>query len=92
MATNKNERARRKPRRKKTARKPQLLARNANDDFTIGEWCRKRRVSRGTFYKMLKKGTAPNTLKIKKRRTITFEADADWQAKREAATAVELAT
>jgi len=58
-------------------------------DYTIKEWCAKRRVSRGLFYEMLKLGIAPKTMKLRKRRTISEEADAEWQAQREAATAAE---
>jgi hypothetical protein len=58
-------------------------------DYTIPEWCKKRRISRGLFYSMLRNGSAPKTLKLNKRRTISPEADAEWQTQREAATAVE---
>ena len=44
-------------------------------DYSIEEWCSKRRISRTLFYKMLKEGTAPRTLKLRKRRLITHEAD-----------------
>jgi predicted DNA-binding transcriptional regulator AlpA len=56
-------------------------------DFTVDEWCEKRRISRGLFYAMMRNGTAPRTMKIRKRRTITFEADVARQAQNEAATA-----
>jgi hypothetical protein len=52
-------------------------------DYTISEWCLRRRVSRFTFYKMLKAGTAPKTMKLNKRRTISVAADAAWQEARE---------
>jgi hypothetical protein len=56
-------------------------------DFTVDEWCDKRRISRFLFYEMLRDGTAPRTMKIRKRRTISPEADEEWQREREAATA-----
>src|SRR5215831_10383374 len=72
-------------RRKKAARRPQRLDRGPpipRRDYTIPEWCRKRRISRGLFYEMLKLGIAPRTMKLKKRRTISPEADAEWQTQR----------
>jgi hypothetical protein len=36
---------------------------------------------------MMRLGIAPRTKKLKKRRTISPKADADWEAEREAATA-----
>jgi hypothetical protein len=58
-------------------------------DYTVDDWCAKRRVSRFLFYKMLKAGTAPKTMKLNKRRTISIEADEAWQrAREEAETAV----
>ena len=41
-----------------------------------------------TFYELLKLGLAPKTMKLKKRRTITSQADAEWQAQRERETEV----
>ena len=52
----------------------------------VDAWCEKRRVSRFTFYKMLREGTAPKTMKLNKRRTIRLEADEVWQREREART------
>jgi AraC-like DNA-binding protein len=88
---------RKKARRKATSRRQRRLARalprrdNSHDDYSVSEWCRRRRISRGLFYKMLKEGTAPATLKLRKRRTITSAADAAWQAQRERETAAEAA-
>jgi len=83
MAIARHKQASRKPKRQRR-RQPLAICRNPNDDFTIEEWCRKRRISRGLFYKMLQAGSAPRTVKIFKRRIIPFEADAEWQAAREA--------
>jgi hypothetical protein len=67
----------------KRKRKRRMLPRNDSDDYTIAEWCKKRRVSRGLFYQMLKAGTAPRTMKLNKHRTIPFEADIEWETRRE---------
>jgi hypothetical protein len=90
MATSK------KPKHKKVRRKRRLaraLPRrdNSHDDYSIAEWCRRRRISRGLFYKMLRDGSGPKTMRLNKRRTITHEADAAWQAQRERETAAEAA-
>lgn len=61
--------------------------RGPEDDFTIPEWCRLRRIGRTTFYEMMKDGTAPKTLKLKKCVRISRSADAEWRAQRQAATA-----
>jgi hypothetical protein len=63
--------------------------RGPDDDFTIEEWCKKRRITKPHFYELLKLGLAPKTMKLKKRRTISSQADAEWQAEREAATRQE---
>jgi hypothetical protein len=61
--------------------------RKPDDDYSIEEWCAKRRISKVHFYAMLKAGLAPKTMKLKKRRTISPEADAEWQRERERETA-----
>ena len=53
-------------------------------DYSIEEWCSKRRIS----HKMLKEGTAPRTLKLRKRRLITHEADLLRQAQHEEVSAL----
>jgi hypothetical protein len=96
MATRKNKkkktsrrilrRTRATDRRQRLDRGPPTPRRD-DDDFTIDEWCAKRRISKVHFYKLLKLGLAPRTKKLLKRRTISPEADAEWQAERERATA-----
>jgi hypothetical protein len=50
-------------------------------DFTISEWCRKRRISRAEFYRLRARGLAPRVLEIAKLRRITLAADAEWEAR-----------
>ena len=50
-------------------------------DFTISEWCRKRRISRAEFYRLRARGLAPRVLEIAKLRRITPAADAEWEAR-----------
>jgi len=42
-------------------------------------------ISEGIFYKMKKRGITPREMKVGTRTLITFEAAADWQREREAA-------
>ena len=75
MARKQTSRTKSQQRRKQiTSRERQRRRRQAvatrdtsRDDYTIQEWCAKRRVSRGLFYKMLADGTAPATIKCRKR-------------------------
>jgi hypothetical protein len=51
--------------------------------YTIGEWCRKRHISRATFYRMKKRGETPVTIRVSGRDRITREDDEAWyQARR----------
>jgi hypothetical protein len=92
MARKKTSRASRKTKQRRRRRPTRAICRDTSaDDFTIQEWCAKRRVSRGTFYKLRKQGTAPRTHNVNKCVRISHKADAEWQAEREAATAAEVA-
>ena len=57
--------------------------------FTIDEWCRENRISRGTFYNLKSQGKAPAFIMIGNRPIITRRAHLDWLAEREAAAAEE---
>ena len=46
-------------------------------------------ISEGMFYKMKKQGITPRAMKVGTRTPITFEAAADWQREREAASVAE---
>jgi predicted DNA-binding transcriptional regulator AlpA len=57
--------------------------------FTISEWCETKRISRSLFYILDRRGEAPRTFRVGKRRLISAEADAEWVRKREAKSAHE---
>ncbi len=46
--------------------------------FSIPEFCKAHRISRATFYNMLKEGSAPLTVKVRSRRLIPFDAAEKW--------------
>ena len=52
--------------------------------FTIDEWCQRRRMSRGSYYKLRKSGKAPRLHYALTKPLISLEADAEWQREREA--------
>jgi predicted DNA-binding transcriptional regulator AlpA len=52
-------------------------------DYTIDQWCHKRKVCRATFYNLLKAGKAPRIIKVGSRTRISPEADEAWQKERE---------
>jgi hypothetical protein len=54
--------------------------------MTVAEWCAARRISKPMFYKLLRQGRGPVTYCVGSRRFISEEADAAWQAAREAET------
>ena len=68
-----------KPRKRAVKAK---ASRGPGDDYSIDEWCAKRRITKPHFYELLRRGLAPKTMKLKKRRTISQQADAEWQAGR----------
>ena len=51
--------------RRRTAVKKAKAPRRPDDDFTIDEWCAKRRITKPHFYELLKRGLAPKTMKLK---------------------------
>lgn len=55
--------------------------------YTIPEWCALRKISRATFYNLIKAGKAPRTMKIGRAVRISEEADRDWVRACEAAAA-----
>jgi hypothetical protein len=58
-------------------------------DLTIDEWCAKHGVSRGTWYNLQEEGKGPRFYYARSQVRITPEADAEWQAEREAETAAK---
>jgi predicted DNA-binding transcriptional regulator AlpA len=61
------------------------------ESFTIDEWCRARRMSRAMFYQLQARGDAPRTYRVGRQQRISPAADAEWVAKREAASVAEVA-
>jgi predicted DNA-binding transcriptional regulator AlpA len=55
--------------------------------LTIGQWCDAHGFSRSYFYLLEKRGEAPRTYRIGKFRRISDEANCEWVAAREAASA-----
>jgi hypothetical protein len=47
--------------------------------YTVDEFCREHRISRGTFYNLLKYGCAPRLMKVGSRTLVSSEAAADWR-------------
>jgi predicted site-specific integrase-resolvase len=54
--------------------------------FTIREWCERNRISRSLFYILDRRGEAPHTFRVGKRRLVSPEADVEWRREREART------
>jgi hypothetical protein len=77
-----------KKKKKKRSRKP-LPPRRDGDDFSIAEWCAKRRISASMFHKIRNLGLGPRVTQVGRRVTISEAADAEWEAARarDAATA-----
>jgi hypothetical protein len=48
---------------------------SASRSFTIAEWCERRRISKGVFYKLAQQGRAPLTHNAGAKRLISGEAD-----------------
>jgi excisionase family DNA binding protein len=46
--------------------------------WTINEWCAHRKISRPTFYNLIKAGKAPRTMKFGRSVRISAEADLEW--------------
>lgn len=55
--------------------------------FTVTEFCKNAKLSKATFYLLLKEGKAPTIIKVGKRTLISRKAFEKWIADLEAATA-----
>lgn len=55
----------------------------AREAFSVLEFCEAHSISRGTFYNMLRDGTAPRLMKVGKRTLVSREAAAEWRAQME---------
>jgi hypothetical protein len=66
-----------------------MAARKALPDpmaYTVDEFCLAHHISRPFFYKLLKDGVGPRTMKLGSRTLISIEAATLWRREREAAT------
>ena len=55
------------------------------DVYTVNEFCDAHRISRATFYELLREGRGPRLMRIDSRVRISREAAADWRRASEAA-------
>jgi predicted DNA-binding transcriptional regulator AlpA len=56
---------------------------NMKLSFTILEFCEAHSISRGTFYRLLKRGEAPRLMTIERGKRVSAEAAAEWRARME---------
>lgn len=47
--------------------------------FDVDEFCRRNRISRGTFYNLRKRRKGPRVMKVGSRTIVTPEAEDDWR-------------
>ena len=52
--------------------------------YTLREWCKLERVSRDTFYRLRRQGTAPAIMRVRSKILITHEAALAWRQARAA--------
>jgi hypothetical protein len=51
--------------------------------LSISQFCARNNISRSFFYKLKKRGKAPRTMDVDRRRIISPEAERDWRLERE---------
>jgi predicted DNA-binding transcriptional regulator AlpA len=51
--------------------------------FSIDSFCHAHNICRATFYNLLKRGEAPNTMQVGGRKMISVEAAAEWRRRME---------
>jgi hypothetical protein len=71
-----------KKKSKKRERRP-LPPRRQGDAFTIPEFCATNRISESMYHKLKSLGLGPREMDVGRRKIITPEANAEWQAARE---------
>lgn len=54
--------------------------------YSVTEFCQENSISRTFFYDLEKRGLAPKSMKIGRRRLISTEAAIEWRRRMEAAT------
>lgn len=51
--------------------------------LSVVEFCERHRITKPTFYELVKRGTAPRIMKVGRRTLISIEAAADWRRQME---------
>lgn len=57
--------------------------------LTVGEFCRSHGISRALFYLVLRDGTGPRVMRVRRRVLISIEAAREWRNRMESSHAVE---
>ena len=68
---------------KSTRKRHPLPPRRQGDAYTIPEFCATNRISESMYHKLKSLGLGPREMDVGRRRIITPEANAEWQAARE---------
>jgi hypothetical protein len=68
---------------KSTRKRHPLPPRRQGDAYTIPEFCAANRISESMYHKLKSLGLGPREMDVGRRRIITPEANAEWQAARE---------
>jgi predicted DNA-binding transcriptional regulator AlpA len=55
------------------------------DAYSVDEFCNSHRISRTNFYRLKRRGEAPQTMKVGARTLISREAAARWRLRMESA-------
>src|SRR5215831_6397986 len=69
--------------RKRKRKRHPLPPRRQGDAYTIPEFCAANRISASMYHKLKSLGLGPREMDVGRRRIITPEANAEWQAARE---------
>jgi hypothetical protein len=68
---------------KTTRKRHPLPPRREGDAYTISEFCAANRISASMYHKLKSLGLGPREMDVGRRKIITPEANAEWQAARE---------
>ncbi len=55
-----------------------------NQAYSVQQFCQLHDISRALFYKAVKEGWAPKTMRVGRRTLVSHEAAAEWRRQREA--------
>ncbi|HYE35669.1 hypothetical protein [Methylocaldum sp.] len=67
--------------------KTEPAAQTERDAYTIPEFCKSHRICLASFYNLEKRGQAPRTFRVGRRRLVSVEAAAEWRRAMEAQSA-----